>query len=372
MAATLDAVRGAFPGRRIVLAFQPHRYTRTRDCFEDFVKVLSTVDVLVLTEVYAAGEAPIVAADGRALARAVRVQGKTEPIFVEQVSEIPDGDPGGGEAGRRDPHHGRGLDRRRTGEARSPSERRERARMNMAESISILAGGLRGVLRREEPMSKHTSWRVGGPAERAYLPADLEDLRAFLGGLPADEPVYAVGLGSNLLVRDGGLRGTVVFMHHGLKVLRLDEGRHGRPLVYAEAGVASPKVARFAANHGFEGAEFLAGIPGTVGGALAMNAGCYGSETWDVVERVLTLDHGGQLRTRPPGDYEIGYRHCRRKENGHREWFAAAWLQVQPGDGEAARERIKALLTRRIASQPSTSRTRDRCFATRPVITRRG
>jgi UDP-N-acetylmuramate--alanine ligase len=90
MAATLDAARGAFPGRRIVLAFQPHRYTRTRDCFEDFVKVLSTVDVLLLTEVYAAGEAPIVAADGRALARAVRVQGKTEPIFVEQVSEIPE------------------------------------------------------------------------------------------------------------------------------------------------------------------------------------------------------------------------------------------------------------------------------------------
>jgi UDP-N-acetylmuramate--alanine ligase len=90
MAATLDAVRGAFPGRRLVLAFQPHRYTRTRDCFEDFVKVLSTVDVVLLTEVYPAGETPIVAADGRALARAVRVQGKTEPIFVEQVAELPE------------------------------------------------------------------------------------------------------------------------------------------------------------------------------------------------------------------------------------------------------------------------------------------
>jgi UDP-N-acetylmuramate dehydrogenase len=224
--------------------------------------------------------------------------------------------------------------------------------MNMAESISILAGGLRGVLRGEEPMRKHTSWRVGGPAERAYLPADLDDLCAFLGGLPAEEPVYAVGLGSNLLVRDRGLRGTVVFMHQGLKGLRLDEGSQGRSLIYAEAGVACPKVARFAANHGFEGAEFLAGIPGTVGGALAMNAGCYGSETWDVVKRVLTVDHGGQIRVRRPGDFEIAYRHCQRKANGHREWFAAAWLQLRPGDGEAARERIKALLTRRIASQP--------------------
>jgi len=90
MAATLAAARGAFPGRRVVLAFQPHRYTRTRDCFEDFVKVLSTADALVLADVYPAGEAPIVAADGRALARAVRVHGKVEPIFVETVAEIPD------------------------------------------------------------------------------------------------------------------------------------------------------------------------------------------------------------------------------------------------------------------------------------------
>jgi UDP-N-acetylmuramate--alanine ligase len=89
MAATLAAARGAFPGRRLVLAFQPHRYTRTRDLFEDFVKVLSTVDVLLLTEIYPAGEAPIVAADGRALARALRVAGKVEPIFVETVAELP-------------------------------------------------------------------------------------------------------------------------------------------------------------------------------------------------------------------------------------------------------------------------------------------
>jgi UDP-N-acetylmuramate dehydrogenase len=224
--------------------------------------------------------------------------------------------------------------------------------MNMVEPIAILAGGLRGQLLRDEPMSRHTSWRVGGPADRAYLPADLEDLRAFLAGLPPAEPVFMVGLGSNLLVRDGGIRGTVVFMHQGLKALRLDEGRDGRLLLYAEAGVASPKVARFAANHGFEGAEFLAGIPGTVGGALAMNAGCYGGETWKVVDRVLTLDRSGRLRERQVGDYEIGYRHCRRRRDGHDEWFAAAWLRFAPGDGETARRRVRELLTRRIASQP--------------------
>jgi len=89
MAATLAAARGAFPKRRILLAFQPHRYTRTRDCFEDFVKVISTADAVVLTEVYPAGETPIVAADGKALARAIRVQGKVEPVFVEKVADLP-------------------------------------------------------------------------------------------------------------------------------------------------------------------------------------------------------------------------------------------------------------------------------------------
>jgi UDP-N-acetylmuramate--alanine ligase len=89
IAATLAAARGAFPGRRLVLAFQPHRYTRTRDCFEDFVRVLGLADVVLLAEVYAAGEAPIVAADGRALARAVRVAGKVEPVFIEDIADLP-------------------------------------------------------------------------------------------------------------------------------------------------------------------------------------------------------------------------------------------------------------------------------------------
>ena len=117
MAATLAAARGAFPGRRLVLAFQPHRYTRTRDLFEDFVKVLSGVDALLLTEVYAAGEAPIVAADGRALARAVRVAGKVEPVFVEDVAELPQAILRRGAGRRRGADHGRRLDRPGAGQA---------------------------------------------------------------------------------------------------------------------------------------------------------------------------------------------------------------------------------------------------------------
>ena len=217
--------------------------------------------------------------------------------------------------------------------------------------LSPPGAALRGTWRLGEPMARHTSWRAGGAAERAYFPADLEDLCAFLGQLPPAEPLHFVGLGSNLLVRDGGLRGTVVFTHGALGRLEvLEDG-----LIRAEAGVASPKVARQAAVHQREGAEFLAGIPGTVGGALAMNAGCYGSETWDRVERVLVVDRSGGLHARSPAHYETGYRHCRLRPgagDAGEEWFAAAWFRFPAGDGDAARARIRDFLARRIATQP--------------------
>jgi len=216
--------------------------------------------------------------------------------------------------------------------------------MNMGDTYRL--EGLRGELREGEPMARHVTWRAGGLAERFYIPADIDDLAAFLRQLPAEEPLLFVGLGSNLLVRDGGWRGTVVMTHSAKRRPAMDAG-----LVYAEAGVASPKVARFAALHDLEGAEFLAGVPGCVGGALAMNAGCYGGETWDLVERVLTIDRSGTLRRRSKKDFDIAYRQCTPKASGE-EWFAAAWFRLEPGDGETSRGVIKELLARRIAAQP--------------------
>ena len=222
--------------------------------------------------------------------------------------------------------------------------------MNMSDIIRpefAAAPALRGELRANEPMARHVSWRTGGTAARAYVPADLDDLAIFLRALPASEPLLFVGLGSNLLVRDGGFKGTVVFVHGVLDGLRLEQDR----AIYAEAGVASPKVARFAANHDLVGGEFLAGIPGTVGGALAMNAGCYGGETWSIVERVRMLDRGGKLRDRTPTEFEIGYRHVRNRAADD-EFFVAAWFRLPRGDGQASRLRIKELLEKRIAAQP--------------------
>jgi len=257
----------------------------------------------------------------------------------------------------------------------------------MIELQHFANSALRGTLSRDVPMRKHTSWRTGGAAECMYQPADLDDLLVFLRGLPADEPIYAVGLGSNLLVRDGGLRGTVLMLHGTLSGLHLElDGS-----VYAEAGVPGAKLARFAALHNLQGAEFFAGIPGTLGGMLAMNAGCYGSETWEKVLRVQTVNRHGEVHVRTAADYEIGYRHViRTEEKGlitsdlagvvsqasrlasssirtekreglsqssvlspqSPEFFVAAWLQFSKGDGESARQGIKALLGNRIASQP--------------------
>jgi UDP-N-acetylenolpyruvoylglucosamine reductase len=244
--------------------------------------------------------------------------------------------------------------------------------MNMIEPQHFIESGLRGKLSRDVPMRKYTSWRTGGNAERMYQPADLEDLRMFLRGLPADEPLYAVGLGSNLLVRDGGFHGTVLLLHGTMSALHIEMDGS----VYVGAGVPGAKLARFAAAHNLHGAEFFVGVPGTMGGMLAMNAGCYGSETWEKVLRVLTMNRRGEVHVRPTRDYEIGYRHVELREKGEegrgkggntvrgeatlpssplslpQEFFVAAWMQFTRGDGESARQEIKALLSKRIASQP--------------------
>jgi UDP-N-acetylmuramate dehydrogenase len=224
--------------------------------------------------------------------------------------------------------------------------------MDMSEAMIL--EGLRGALKANEPMARHVTWRAGGSAQRCYVPADLDDLAEFLRRLPPAEPLLFVGLGSNLLVRDGGWRGAVVQMHRPARHPELVAGR-----VYADAGVASPKVARFAAMHDLGGAEFLSGIPGTVGGALAMNAGCYGGETWGITEQALTIDRNGKRNLRGKDEFEIGYRHCALKAGGtdrnrlgEDEWFAAAWFRLPPGRRERSRAIIRDLLGERVRAQP--------------------
>lgn len=218
---------------------------------------------------------------------------------------------------------------------------------------------LRGEWRQDEPLARYTSWGIGGPAERLYRPADVDDLAAALASLPADEPVFWLGLGSNVLVRDGGIRGTVFLTRQLLGAMEY----LGRGRVRAEAGVACAQLARFCARHDRAGAEFFAGIPGTVGGALAMNAGAWGGETWPHVEAVETVDRAGVQRERPPEDYRVGYRSV---EGPAGEWFVAARFAFADGDGAAARRRVKELLAERGRAQPTGVRSCGSVFRNPP------
>jgi UDP-N-acetylmuramate dehydrogenase len=194
-----------------------------------------------------------------------------------------------------------------------------------------------------EPLSRHTSWHVGGPADVFFVPENRADLIAFLKVLPPDVPMLWLGLGSNLLVRDGGVRGVVVSTRDALDGLE----RRGERGVYAEAGVPCAKLARACARWDLGPAEFFSGIPGTVGGALAMNAGAFGGETWTQVATVETVDRRGTVHERSATEYRVSYRHIEVPAGD--EWFLAAAFRF---DGASSEADTRALLERRKQTQP--------------------
>ena len=210
---------------------------------------------------------------------------------------------------------------------------------------SVIPAEFQPHVRFDEPLSRHTSWHVGGPADAFYTPTSAEELARFLGALPGEVPVHWLGLGSNVLVRDGGLRGVVVSLHLGIDRLE----RNGATRVHADAGVPCARVARQCAKWLLGPAEFFAGIPGTVGGALAMNAGAWGGETWPHVVEVDVVDRGGRRRTRAAREYGYGYRELRPPAGG--EWFIAVRFEFAP-QPHATAETIKRLLVRRRETQP--------------------
>jgi UDP-N-acetylmuramate dehydrogenase len=222
--------------------------------------------------------------------------------------------------------------------------------MNMAEPMTP---AVRGEVRNNEPMSRHVSWRAGGVAKHFFKPADLADLQAFMPTVAAGEPIMFVGLGSNLLIRGdenaGGFDGTVVMTTPVLSGVELDAA--DATVITAGAGVASPHVAKFAARNHLAGAEWLAGVPGTIGGALAMNAGCYGTETWDQIAHCTVIDRAGMLHERTKADFITSYRHVEPRA-AREEWFVRASFRFVRGDAVTAQARIKELLAKRMASQP--------------------
>ncbi len=209
---------------------------------------------------------------------------------------------------------------------------------------------LKGKLLENEPLAKYTSWRVGGPAEQMYLPEDRDDLICFMRSLSDQQAVYWMGLGSNLLVRDGGVKGVVINTRNRLKAMDLADVDK----IYVEAGVPCAHVARFSVDLGLHGAEFLAGIPGTLGGALKMNAGAFGGETWNIVEAVEMVNQKGEVFKRSPSQFEVSYRSVKGHDN---EWFLAAELKLNKHCEEGGLDKIKELLERRSLTQPTNKPT---------------
>lgn len=209
---------------------------------------------------------------------------------------------------------------------------------------------IKGQLQTQVSMKAFTSWHIGGNAEKLYWPVDLADLQNFLKTCPANEPLTFIGLGSNVLVSDAGIPGTTIITQGALKEMAVMVAISPN-IIRAEAGLSCAQVARFAAKNNLVGGEFLAGIPGTLGGALFMNAGAFGGETWERLIRVETLNRHGEITVRNIDEFDWGYRYT--QGLAENEWFVAGHFEFQPGDGALSLTKIKALLERRSETQPT-------------------
>lgn len=218
---------------------------------------------------------------------------------------------------------------------------------NADDRINLSPIEFKGQLLFNEPLADYTTWRVGGVAKKLFKPAGIADLALFLKQLPKDEPLLWLGLGSNSLIRDTGFSGTVILTQGCLKEVNLIAD----DLVRVEAGVSCATMARFSARSNLTDGEFWAGIPGTMGGALRMNAGCFGRETWQAVVEVETITRDGQIRVRKPEEFAISYRHVTGLQE--EEWFIAATCRLSPGEKEKSLQLIKELLAHRANTQPT-------------------
>jgi len=209
--------------------------------------------------------------------------------------------------------------------------------------------GLRGILLMDEPMSCHTSWRVGGRVEYFYTPVDKHDLIQLISQLPRSFPIYLVGLGSNLLVRDGDVPGMIIKTFKGLSKINYFEPDR----IYAEVGASCAKVVRVSIGSGLQGVEFLSGIPGSFGGALAMNAGAFGGETWDWVEQIECIDRQGKCHVMHADSINYGYRNVGLPQD---YWILSGWLRLHPiAENWQGKGKLKSLFDKRNSAQPVQS-----------------
>jgi UDP-N-acetylmuramate dehydrogenase len=229
---------------------------------------------------------------------------------------------------------------------------------DLAPAIKKSMPELRGRVLPNQPLAELTWFRVGGPAQLLFMPEDESDLCYFLARWPAELPVTAIGLGSNLIVRDGGIPGAVVRLGRGFNAIVV-EG----PRIRAGAAVPDVRVARAAQEAGIAGLSFMRGIPGAVGGALRMNGGAYGRETKDVLVEARTVDRGGRVRVLANAEMQFGYRHCGASED---YIFTQALFAGEPGDPSHIAAEMNKITEAREATQPVKSRTGGSTFKNPP------
>lgn len=348
ISATIAAFRELKPGRLLV-AFQPHRFTRTRHLLEDFSTCFKGADKLWLTEVYAASEKAIPGVNGELLAAAVKAQGQ-DVAFAASLDQLR-------EAVRNEMRPGDTVLFLGAGDvtiAAAELVKQLQTEMSLSNNQQLLDElGTRlsddSIIRANEPLAKKTTMRVGGPAEIYVEPASEEDLAALIRFCnEKDVPLTALGRGSNLLIRDGGVRGVVMtFAHENFAKIEAEGLR-----LHCGAGARLKNVAVEARNHEISGLEFLEGIPGSVGGALRMNAGAMGSEMFDYVERMRFMDRNGDVHEVTPADIEVKYRSCPMLQDA---FAIGAVLRGETASRDEIEARMKNYSRKRWDSQPAAS-----------------
>jgi UDP-N-acetylmuramate--L-alanine ligase/UDP-N-acetylenolpyruvoylglucosamine reductase len=343
--ATLSAFQGLGP-RRLLVAFQPHRFTRTRFLLSQFATAFKAADRLWLAEVYAASEPEIAGVNSARLAEAIREAG--QPVeMIPSLEELPRAVRAAMEPGDLVLFLGAGDI---TKAAHALAAQLQHETVTPKEQLfADLAARLspETVLRRDEPLARRTTLRVGGPADFYVEPRSEADLAAVLGFCAEKRiPFTLLGRGSNLLVRDGGIRGAVICLAHA-NFCRLEiQGER----LHCGAGVRLKTISTEARRHGLSGLEFLEGIPGSLGGAMRMNAGAMGSWLFDVVESIHFMDHSGGVHDRPVGEVNVEYRGCPLFQT---HIALGAVLKGQPAPPEAIAERMNRFSQKRWDSQPA-------------------
>jgi UDP-N-acetylmuramate--alanine ligase len=348
ISATIAAFRELKPGRLLV-AFQPHRFTRTRHLLEDFSTCFKGADKLWLTEVYAASEKAIPGVNGELLAAAVKAQGQ-DVAFASSLDQL-------WEAVRNEMRPGDTVLFLGAGDvtiAAAELVKQLQTEMSLSNNQQLLDElGTRlsddSIIRANEPLAKKTTMRVGGPAEIYVEPASEEDLATLIRFCNEKTvALTALGRGSNLLIRDGGVRGVVMsFAHEKFAKIEAEGLR-----LHCGAGARLKTVAVEARNHEISGLEFLEGIPGSVGGALRMNAGAMGSEMFDYVERMRFMDRNGDVHEVTPADIEVKYRSCPMLQDA---FAIGAVLRGETASRDEIEARMKNYSQKRWGSQPAAS-----------------